>query len=73
MTASKSKTTTMKTGTVKFFKGDKGYGFITDDESQAEVFVHITNCKGDIKQGDRVTFEVTKGKKGDQATNVTKV
>jgi CspA family cold shock protein len=63
----------MKTGTVKFFKEDKGYGFITDDASQTEVFVHITNCKGDIKTGDRVTFEVTKGKKGDQATNVSKI
>jgi CspA family cold shock protein len=68
-----SKTTTMKTGTVKFFKKDKGYGFIIDDESQTEVFVHITNCKGDINSDDRVTFDITQGKKGDQATNVSRI
>jgi CspA family cold shock protein len=60
----------MKTGTVKFFNNTKGFGFIVDDESGKEVFVHVSGLKQDIKEGDKVTFEVEQGKKGPNAVNV---
>jgi CspA family cold shock protein len=63
----------MKTGTVKFFKQDKGYGFITDDESQTEYFVHISGCAEKVTGDDRVTFDVGQGKKGEIAMNVRKI
>ena len=61
----------MKTGTVKFYNEAKGFGFITPTEGGADLFVHATGLNGDIKQNDEVTFEVTEGKKGLNATNVT--
>jgi CspA family cold shock protein len=60
----------MKTGTVKFFNNSKGFGFIVDDESGKEVFVHVSGLKQDIKEGDKVSFEVEDGKKGPNAVNV---
>jgi CspA family cold shock protein len=63
----------MKTGTVKFFKEDKGFGFIIDDDDQTEYFVHISGCNEKIKTDDRVTFEVGQGKKGEIAMGVTKI
>lgn len=63
-------------GTVKWFNGQKGYGFISDDEGN-EVFVHFSalNMDGfkELKDGERVEFEVTDGPKGPQATNVTRI
>lgn len=63
-------------GTVKWFNGQKGYGFISDDEGN-EVFVHFSalNMDGfkELKDGERVEFEVTDGPKGPQATNVTRM
>lgn len=61
----------MKTGTVKFYNETKGFGFITPTEGGADLFVHATGLNSDIKQNDEVTFEVTEGKKGPNATNVT--
>ncbi len=61
----------MKTGTVKFYNEAKGFGFITPTEGGADLFVHATGLNSDIKQNDEVTFEVTEGKKGLNATNVT--
>lgn len=62
--------TTTKTGTVKFIKKDKGFGFIIDNETNNEVFVHVTNCKSEIRSGDQVKYDEVMGKKGTQALNV---
>ena len=61
----------MKKGKVKFFNAIKGYGFIIDNENGNEVFVHATGLVDkDIQQGDEVSFELTDGKKGKNATHV---
>jgi CspA family cold shock protein len=60
----------MKTGTVKFFNEEKGFGFIKD-ENGVEIFVHATGLKEDIKENDAVVFETTEGKKGLNAINVS--
>jgi cold shock protein len=61
----------MKTGTVKFYNDQKGFGFIKDESGQ-EVFVHATGLIDKIKEGDAVTFEVAEGKKGLNAVEVRK-
>ena len=60
----------MNTGTVKFFNDSKGYGFITEEGSNAEYFVHISGLIDEIRQGDTVSFELREGKKGMNAVNV---
>ncbi len=60
----------MKKGTVKFFNESKGFGFIVDDESQAEYFVHVSGLIDKIDQGYAVEFELKEGKKGLNAINV---
>jgi CspA family cold shock protein len=60
----------MKTGTVKFFNEAKGFGFIKEDGGQ-EIFVHVTGLKEEIRENDKVTFEVEQGKKGLNAVNVS--
>jgi len=60
----------MKKGTVKFFNGSKGFGFITDDESGKEYFVHVSGLIDEINEGDVVEFELKEGKKGLNAVNV---
>ncbi|MCG3164255.1 MAG: Cold shock-like protein CspLA [Bacteroidia bacterium] len=62
----------MSTGTVKFFNVSKGYGFIKVDETNQEVFVHATGLVDQVRQDDKVTFEVQEGKKGPNAVNVKK-
>ena len=62
----------MKTGTVKFFNNAKGFGFITSDEWGQELFVHVSGLKDQIRDGDKVTFDVAEGKKGLNAVNVKK-
>ncbi|MDY0904860.1 MULTISPECIES: cold shock domain-containing protein [unclassified Pedobacter] len=61
----------MATGTVKFFNESKGFGFIVEDGSKKEIFVHVSGLKNDIREGDVVNFEVQQGKKGENAVNVT--
>lgn len=63
----------MKTGTVKFFNQAKGFGFIKEDETGKEIFVHANDLKEEIRENDRVQFEVAEGKKGLNATNVSVV
>ncbi|MNL09233.1 Cold shock protein [compost metagenome] len=61
----------MQNGTVKFFNGSKGFGFITPDSGD-DLFFHISEVQGDQpKDGDKVQFEVGQGKKGPVATKVT--
>jgi cold shock protein len=64
----------MQTGVVKFFNESKGYGFIVDDESKKEIFVHITGLNGiTIRENDQVQYEVVDGKKGLNAVKVQKL
>ena len=64
----------MKTGTVKFFNEEKGFGFITDDETRQDFFVHITGLNGtQVMQNDRVEFDTQEGRKGINAVNVRKI
>ncbi len=60
----------MKNGTVKFFNESKGFGFIIEDDSNQEHFVHISGLIDQIKEGDAVEFELQEGKKGLNAVNV---
>ena len=60
----------MKKGTVKFFNGSKGFGFITDDDTKKEYFVHVSGLIDEINEGDVVEFELKEGKKGLNAINV---
>ena len=60
----------MKEGKVKFFNETKGYGFIKDNETGEEHFVHVSGLIDKIKQDDAVTFELQQGKKGLNAVNV---
>lgn len=67
----------MKTGTVKWFNSEKGYGFISV-EGENDVFVHYTAIQGmagrkNLNEGDKVQFDVEKGAKGLQAANVVKL
>ena len=60
----------MKNGTVKFFNASKGFGFITEDDSNTEYFVHVTGLIDEINEGDAVEFELKEGRKGMNAVNV---
>ena len=60
----------MHTGTVKFFNTTKGFGFIVDNSTKEEIFVHATGLVDEIREGDTVTFETARGKKGMNAVNV---
>lgn len=57
-------------GTVKFFNSEKGFGFIKHDDGKNETFVHASGLMDDIKEGDRVEFDLQNGKKGMNAVNV---
>ncbi|MCD4730790.1 MAG: cold shock domain-containing protein [Bacteroidales bacterium] len=60
----------MNTGKVKFFNGSKGFGFITDDETGKEYFVHSSGLIDEIREEDQVTYELQEGKKGLNAVDV---
>lgn len=60
----------MNTGKVKFFNESKGYGFIKVDDSDQELFVHVSGLVDEIREDDDVTFEITEGKRGLNAINV---
>jgi CspA family cold shock protein len=60
----------MKTGKVKFFNESKGFGFIKEDESEKEFFVHATGLIDKVKEDDEVSFELVEGRKGFNAVDV---
>jgi cold shock protein len=64
----------MATGTVKWFNGEKGYGFITPEDGTKDLFVHFSAIQGDgyrtLNEGQKVEYEATQGQKGPQASNV---
>jgi CspA family cold shock protein len=60
----------MKTGVVKFFNESKGFGFIKSDENGQDIFVHVSGLKEDIRENDKVVYEVQEGRKGLNAVNV---
>ncbi|MCS5663338.1 MAG: cold shock domain-containing protein [Flavobacteriales bacterium] len=63
----------MNKGTVKFFNESKGFGFIVDEESKTEYFVHVTGLIDEVNEGDAVEFELQEGRKGLNAVNVKAV
>lgn len=64
----------MNNGTVKWFNGDKGYGFITGQDG-TDVFAHFSSINGDgyktLEEGQDVSYDVEDGQRGSQATNIT--
>ena len=60
----------MATGKVKFFNDSKGFGFITEDDSSTEHFVHVTGLIDEIREGDSVEFDLEEGRKGVNAVHV---
>ena len=60
----------MSKGTVKFFNETKGFGFIKEDGSESEHFVHVSGLIDEIKEGDEVEFELKEGRKGMNAVDV---
>ena len=67
----------MAQGTIKWFSDQKGYGFITPEDGRKDVFVHFSALQGEgfksLAEGQRVSFDVTQGPKGEQAANVVKL
>ena len=67
----------MAQGTIKWFSDQKGYGFITPEGGKKDVFVHFSALQGEgfktLAEGQRVSFDITDGPKGEQATNVVKL
>ena len=67
----------MATGTVTWFNESKGFGFITQDEGGADVFVHFSAIQGNgfktLAEGQKVSYDIQQGPKGPQAANVNKV
>lgn len=60
----------MQQGTVKFFNGTKGFGFITPSNGGQDIFVHVSGLMDEIRENDKVSYEVQNGQKGLNAVNV---
>ena len=62
----------MSTGKVKFFNERKGFGFIIEDETNEDIFVHVSGLIDRIRENDQVSFDVTEDNRGKKAINVKK-
>ncbi len=62
----------MPTGKVKFYNEKKGYGFVIDDETQKDIFVHASGLIDKVKEDDLVDFEIVDDERGKKAVNVKK-
>jgi CspA family cold shock protein len=60
----------LKTGVVKFFNDSKGFGFVTEDESKTEYFLHVSGCIDQVREGDSIEFDLKEGRKGLNAVDV---
>ncbi len=60
----------MKKGTIKFFNESKGFGFVIDNDTNQDYFVHISGLIDEVREGDEVEFDLKEGKKGLNAINV---
>jgi len=60
----------MKNGTVKFFNESKGFGFVIEEGSKTEYFMHVSGLIDEVQEGDTVEFELAEGRKGLNAVNV---
>ena len=60
----------VKKGKVKFFNESKGFGFVTEDDSNTEYFVHVSGLVDEIREGDAVEFDLKEGRKGLNAVDV---
>jgi CspA family cold shock protein len=60
----------MNEGTIIFFNEAKGFGFIMPSNGGADIFVHATGLNGQVRENDKVSYEVSNGQKGPTATNV---
>ncbi len=63
----------MQTGIIKFFNESKGYGFIKEDLTDKEIFVHVTGITEPVRKDDKVVYDTVEGKKGLNAINVKKI
>ncbi|WP_323756944.1 cold shock domain-containing protein [Roseivirga sp.] len=63
----------VRTGRIEFFNDQKGYGFIKELETQEKFFVHVNGLIDEVREGDKVSFELERGMKGMNAVNVKKV
>lgn len=61
----------MNKGTVKFFNDTKGFGFISEEGTNKDYFVHVSGLNDEIREGDEVEFDLEEGKKGLNAVNVS--
>jgi CspA family cold shock protein len=61
----------MQEGTVKFFNETKGFGFITPNNGEKDVFVHVSGLKNEIRENDKVSYETQSGPRGVNAINVS--
>ncbi|QRR03471.1 cold-shock protein [Dyadobacter sandarakinus] len=60
----------MAEGTVKFFNDSKGFGFIQPSTGEKDIFVHVSGLQDDIRENDKVSYDVENGRKGPNAVNV---
>lgn len=60
----------METGRVKWFNDQKGFGFLEPENGNSDVFVHVSNIQGEIREGDKVEFDTAEGRKGLEAVGV---